>query len=287
MKHIFFNIASLLILATISSSNLSLSAQEAVTPESSFNLPCGVTATTYSGNVSEQILEESETELTDDSFSFKVEWPTDGPEKLINNLRETIVEDLLLYADTWFSDEPCLSATNFPRISNDIVTSYIKQDKEAQMGYSRSFDISLISTDKTVTIKSESEQIFLNVPHFPYSLNISVYDVSSGDEIDYSIFPPIDKVRDLLINHLHNGKEKVNNPKDYNIEDIAKLPYPENLPIFEEEGLTFIWYVYEIAPRPSGTFTAKIPYSKFRPFASEELLKLFPNSGDEAANMKE
>ncbi len=60
--------------------------------------------------------------------------------------------------------------------------------------------------------------------------------------------------------------------------DINNMPLPENQPFLTNEGVGFIYSQYEIAPYASGQPTFVVPYRLIRPYLTEEIVAIIPQS---------
>ena len=231
-----------------------------------------------------------------------VDWPVEGPEPLVANLRQYIAGQFTKKKDI----------SNGKTLVKEIAAEQYKELKDMwidsqEYGNSMTFSFWFscdkeYETDTYVTYGCHQEG-FTGGAHgyaISYSATFSkatghqmgytsVYDEKNNKYHikDQTLFrnandPQLQKlIKEGVKEYFSEMDEKKISDEELadmlqGVDDINHLPLPNNAPGFIKDGLSFIYQQYEITCYALGMPNFVIPYDKIRPFLTDEAAALIP-----------
>lgn len=254
---------------------------QTVTKSAEIKLPGGISYVTY--ELKADIKVKTELPFDTATFKYSVAWPTNGPQNVVDQIRRWIIESV--------KKSEFLEEYNY-NVDTINIENLLKQI--FHKSYSGSFDENDkmyngdASDNLSVQIKEENGVIevsrvveIYSPPTRPYweSENLILLKVNNDFKpLTYSMFPPISKMRPILLNHMRNADGPLT---DADMLFDPDFDYPESLPTIEGDKLVFIWDCEEIAPRIVGQLDSYVPKAEILPLASPDLRRYL---GEEPAN---
>lgn len=199
-------------------------------------------------------------------FDYEIDWPVDGPQPLLNKCRRWILQQLN-GNENHVNGELSVGSLSLAieeRIKNNS-TSYNRYDEFIGTVDDR-IEIKIKADDAKTCLTSHIEELPSGGQRY-YNIDATCYLLNSGEEMTYSMFPPIEKMRPFIWSHLLNWDEPVECAYGNNWD----IEYPEQLPEIIDDNFVFQWPVSNFE-----NLTATIPISEVYPILSAQLRKFLP-----------
>lgn len=229
----------------------------------------GMTIVTYTFDI---IIKNAYTDT--DEIEVSIDWPVSGPINLVDKSRDFITKHL--------------NTSSFDLNSiADYIWNLVQQTnifENEEVG-----DYGLHEGSLNIDIKATSKitQISLH-EGTNYSIGFDFYDDrkiflnSNGKELTYSMFPPISKMRPLMLKYLRNWDEPVNDYDELVCDVKNYLEYREDyLPDITANTLNFQWDVTR-----EEYLTSEVPIKEILPMASPELRQFLVVDDSETTNIQ-
>lgn len=213
---------------------------------------------------------------TKSEFDYSVDWPIDGPQPLLKKTQKWILRQL--NPDESSSDQD-LSEISMEKLLEERITNYSPEyDEDADWYYGVVTDdigISIEADDNKTILLSSFETVLCGQNSLGFSGD-RLMMLNNGEELSYSMFPPIEKMRPYLWKYMKCFGEPC---QVWEYPELEKVPYPKNLPVITENGIEFIWGLDEIYPRVQ--FTSEVPYSDILRLINKDVLVFIPQKAIE------
>ena len=213
---------------------------------------------------------------TKSEFDYEVDWPIDGPQPLLKKAQEWILRQL--DPDENFSNRD-LSNISIESILNErikINSPYYDKDADWYFGVvTDDIKISIQADKSKTTLSSSIDNVECGQNSLGFESNKLIM-LNSGEEMNYYMFPPIEKMRPYLWKYMKCFCEPC---EVWEYPALEEVQYPKNLPIITENGIEFIWDLDEVLPRVQ--FTSEVPYSDILRVINKEGLDFIPQAAIE------
>ena len=218
--------------------------------------------------------------------SLLIQWPTEGPQPLVDSLRHHIGELLM---DDNFSGPKSIQTYGeslFESLSADWHSVYDEMSPDERSGaLTRNYSITVLTqTDSYITY---------HYHHFDYGGGAHGYTTeaafsfrkSDGKQIPLLANTNSPKFAKLLKEGVRSffSEEKPLSDEELleylfaeEVSALNHLPLPGNAPYLSETGVVFCYTQYEIAPYSSGIITFEVPFKHITPFLTEEAKSMIP-----------
>lgn len=163
------------------------------------------------------------------------------------------------------------------RLVKNLDEDEIKFLQDINIQYS-SFDSVKIFTNKGLTSVVVFTQIFRGGPHGYTTQQSAVFDNQSGHAYTLSeMFKDKVELNQLIINGLKHYF-KVSSDEELkaslgNIDNLNKIPLPQMMPYFSDEGLVICYNSDEIAPHAAGSPKIVLSYKDCKKIVNKDILK--------------
>lgn len=230
--------------------------------------------------------------------SLNIEWPTQGNETLVRNIRLFIL-DVCSLKDKDFKGDKKAFKDYVDSEYNNLVegwnATYSDSEDGAPSFSSSTSATKLVETKTFVTYYAECSS-YTGGAH-GMAVNVGkTFRKHDGMEIGYQTdfdnesFTSSMKdntllkdtkspklyalIKDGVKRYFKACGQEMENEEDFNdfmqVEDINRIPLPGNAPYLTETGVVFCYTQYEIAPYAAGMITFEVPFAKISPFLTEE-----------------
>lgn len=242
--------------------------------ESQEKLANGMTIETY--KIKETIDLKNRNSLCDKSeFDYEIDWPIDGPQPLLNKCRKWILQQLKGNENPANGElsSGSLSLAIEERIKNNS-TSYDRYD-EFDGTVDDRIEIKIKADDAKTCLTSHIEELRCGGQRYNnYDATCNL--LNSGEEMTYSIFPPIENMRPYLWKYMKCFGEPC---EVWEYPELAGVQYPKNLPVITENGFDFVWGRTELPG--AGSFSSEVPFSDIIRLINKEGLNFIPQAAIE------
>lgn len=200
-------------------------------------------------------------------FEYEIDWPIDGPQPLLNKCRKWILQQVKGNENPVNGElsSGSLSLAIEERIKNNSPSYDVEYDMPEGIVDDR-IEIKIKADDAKTCLTSHIEELWCGGQRYEYFDAICNL-LNNGEEMTYSMFPPIDKMRPFIWSHLLNWDEPVENAYG----NYWNIEYPEQLPNIIDDNFVFQWPVSRFE-----NLTATIPISEIYPILSPQLKKFLP-----------
>lgn len=196
-------------------------------------------------------------------FMYSIEWPVSGPEPILSDCRNFIasaVDDNNVKLSLNDND---VSVSNFIKAKYKYYLDYKSDafpDNDGEVLDLCEVSIKADSKKTTVTISTDVFETGANGMHGDM---ISKSFLNNGKTLDYSMMPPVEVMRPLILKYICEFGEPAQDPEDYNF-----LGYPEDPPVIVNGYMIFDYGLFD------GMYIdSSVPVSEIIPLASPDLLE--------------
>lgn len=235
--------------------------------------------------------------------SLSVQWPTDGNEELVKNVRQFICEVCNIKNEKFKG-----SRKDFKDIVDIDYNGLVEEwhgtyaDSEDGSGPSFTSGTSVVKLAETETFVTFYTEIFgYTGGAHGFATHVGkTFRKSDGKAIGYETEYNQDSfeskiknqtmfadtkspklyalIKDGVKRYFKDCNQPIASDEELNdflqVDNINRIPLPANAPYLTEKGLVFCYTQYEIGPYAAGMITFEVPFAKIKPFLTEEVKAL-------------
>jgi len=248
-------------------------------------------------------------ELEDTIASVKIsaDWPITGQQPLISSIRQYICKELANSPMQEEKSEAKLYDNGKTAVENCAKKQYQELYKQKQEGFESGFGYGMPfsyyqrifmmeESDSYVTYLTNSEGFLGGAHGFATSTGITfrksdglilgyrteynkekeTFDIKEQTLFSNPMSPQLAAlIKEGVRSYFQEYEQDVTTDerlKDMliGVDDVNRIPLPNNPPLFTKNGLSFTYQQYEIAPYAAGMINFNISYEKIRPFLTKE-----------------
>ena len=205
-------------------------------------------------------------------FRFVVDFPIQGPEALVNEIKKNIFYSM---GDSALTD---MSEKNLNTIGKKYLDLYEEEVKEMQDSYDGNYAVSyanegqvkiIENTDKYVTYNTDSYNYTGGAHGMPYNAYFTI-DKSNNKTLtlkDVIAADKMDAFKEMLKGYIVAQYYEGETPA---WDDVFKFDLPTQAPAITANGIIFNYAAYEIDCYAAGMPKCKIPYEDIEEMMTEE-----------------
>ncbi len=248
-----------------------------------------------------------EREDTIASVKVSADWPVSGPQALVNSIRQYICNELSSNPMQEEKTKVKLYDNGKTAVESCVEKQYQELFKQKQEGFESGFGYGMPYTywqrifkmeesDSYVTYLSNTEGFLGGAHGFATSTGIT-FRKSDGKQLgyhsEYNKAKEVFEIKDQTLfsnpdspqlaallkegvkSYFQEFDQEVTTDQQLKdmlmgVDDVNRIPLPNNPPLFTKNGLCFTYQQYEIAAYAAGMINFDISYDKIRPYLTKE-----------------